>query len=207
MPLLHWSPRSPFVRKVMVALHEKGLAEQIQCIRTGVDPLIPHDAFMNVNPLSKIPTLELEDGQIFFDSHVICRWADNTGKSKTVLFPDHLIAERDEALADGLMEIAVQLLVESRLRPAELRSGAVIDAYSRKIDRALSWIESRVDALAERPIDIGHLSIGVALCYLDFRFAQEDWRGGRPKLAAWHEIFCKRPSVLATQFYDDPRPA
>lgn len=191
----------------MIALHEKGLAEQVECIRTGVDPLIPHDAFMDVNPLSKIPTLELEDGQIIFDSHVICRWADSFGKSATVLFPDHLIAERDEALGDGLMDIAVQLLVESRLRPAELRSDTMIDAYMRKIDRILNWIESRFDVLAKRPLDIGHLSIGVALCYLDFRFAQEDWRRGRMKLAAWHEIFCQRPSVLATQFHDDQRPA
>jgi glutathione S-transferase len=190
----------------MVALHEKRLAEQIQCVRTGVDPLIPHDVFMNVNPLSKIPTLELENGQILLDSHVICRWVDSAGESATVLFPDHLLAERDEALADGLMEIAVQLLVESKLRPAELRSDAVINGCTKKIDRTLSWIESHVDALAERPIDIGHLSIGVALCYLDFRFAQKDWRAGHPKLAVWHEVFCQRPSVLATQFYDDSRP-
>jgi glutathione S-transferase len=30
---LHWSPRSPFVRKVMVAAHELGLAEKIECVR------------------------------------------------------------------------------------------------------------------------------------------------------------------------------
>ncbi|SEO16152.1 Glutathione S-transferase, N-terminal domain [Gemmobacter aquatilis] len=79
MPLLHWSPRSPYVRKVMVALHEKGLAGQVETVRTHADPLIPHPGLMALNPLSKIPTLELEDGSVLFDSHVICRWADRAG--------------------------------------------------------------------------------------------------------------------------------
>ncbi len=34
--ILHWSPRSPFVRKVMIAAHELGLAGRIDCVRTVV---------------------------------------------------------------------------------------------------------------------------------------------------------------------------
>ena len=53
----------------------------------------------------------------------------------------------------------------------------------------------------------GLLSICVALCYLDFRFLDEEWRKGRPQLAVWHDEFRKRESVRATQFQDEPRPA
>jgi glutathione S-transferase len=206
MPLLHWSPRSPYVRKVMIALHEKGLIDQVTTVRTHVDPMIPLEGFMEINPLSKIPTLELEDGQVLFDSHVVCRWVDANSSVGPKLFPIDLVAERDEALGTGLLDVAVPWLVEARMRPAALRSDAMMAAYRTKVNRVLDWLERHVSDFAARPFDIGHLSIGTALCYLDFRFAAEDWRKSRPSLAAWHSEFCTRASVKATEFQDDPRP-
>lgn len=206
MPLLHWSPRSPYVRKVMVALHEKGLAGQVETVRTHADPLIPHPGLMALNPLSKIPTLELDDGSLLFDSHVICRWADRSGAVGPRLFPEDLLAERDEALGTGLLDVALPWLVEARLRPAAQRSDDMITVYRTKMNRVADWLEDHVPALEARAFDIGHLSIGVALCYLDFRFEAEAWRNGRPRLAAWHAAFAARPSVQATAFRDDPRP-
>jgi len=206
MPLLHWSPRSPYVRKVMVALHEKGLAGQVGTVRTHADPMIPHEGLMALNPLSKIPTLELEDGRVLFDSHVICHWADQNGISGPILFPGDPMAERDEALGTGLLDIALPWLVEERMRPVALRSPQMITVYRAKLNRVADWLEDHAPALMARPYDIGHLSIGVALCYLDFRFDAENWREGRPALAEWHAGFCARPSVVATGFRDDPRP-
>jgi len=31
---LHWSPRSLFVRKVMIVAHERGLVDRLDCVRT-----------------------------------------------------------------------------------------------------------------------------------------------------------------------------
>jgi glutathione S-transferase len=205
-PLLHWSPRSPYVRKVMVALHEKGLHENVAIVRTHADPLIPHEDLMALNPLSKIPTLELPDGSVLFDSHVICRWADRVSNAGPNLFPDDLAAERDEALGTGLLDVALPWLVEARLRPPTLRSDDMIAVYRTKMNRALDWLEGHVPSLEERAFDIGHISIGVALSYLDFRFEAESWRSGRPLLTAWHASFFDRSSVRATAFRDDPRP-
>ena len=39
---LHWSPRSPFVRKVMIVAHELGLADRIDCVRTVAATTKPH---------------------------------------------------------------------------------------------------------------------------------------------------------------------
>lgn len=206
MALLHWSPRSPYVRKAMVALHEKGLTDRVRTVRTHADPMIPHDGLMAVNPLSKIPTLELDEGGVLFDSHVICRWADREGRAGPRLFPENLDAERDEALGTGLLDIALSWLVESRMRPEPQRSAEMVAVYRKKLNRVADWLEGHAPALARRDFDIGHLSIGVALCYLDFRFDAEGWRNGRPRLAAWHETFCVRPSVAATAFRDDARP-
>ena len=209
MPLLHWSPRSPYVRKAMVALHEKGLADGIRTVRTQADPMIPHAGLMRINPLSKIPALELEDGRVLFDSHVICRWADGRSAAGPRLFPDGaalLDAEQDEALANGLLDIALAWLVETRMRPEGQRSAALVEVYRTKLAHVADWLDARVAELDARPFDIGHLTIGVALCYLDFRFGAEDWRHARPRLARWHEGFSARPSVQATGFRDDPRP-
>src|ERR1700719_1190260 len=78
---LHWSPRSPFVRKVMVVVHELGLADRISCVRTVAASTKPHAELMQDNPLSKIPTLVLDDGTVIYDSPVICEYLDGLGGS------------------------------------------------------------------------------------------------------------------------------
>ena len=53
---LHWSPRSPFVRKVMIVAHEVGVAGRIECVRTVAAMMKPQPDLMVDNPLSKLPT-------------------------------------------------------------------------------------------------------------------------------------------------------
>ncbi len=74
---LHWSPRSPFVRKVMIVAHERGVADRITCVRTVAETTKPHAELMKDNPLSKIPTLVLDDGMVLYDSAVICEYLDS----------------------------------------------------------------------------------------------------------------------------------
>lgn len=210
MPTLHWSPRSPYVRKAMVAIHEKGLAGQVQTVRTAVDPLIPHEDLMRINPLSKIPTLEREGLPPIFDSRVIMEWADVTGPTGPTLFPAEAEARWQtlslEAVGNGLLDVALPWLVEMRMRPEALRYDTQVEVYRRKLSSVADWLEPRIGDIAARPFDAGHIVIGVALAYIDFRFADEGWREGRPRLAAWHAGFSDRPSVVATAFRDDPRP-
>ena len=73
---LHWSPRSPFVRKVMIAAHEAGVAARIDCVRSVAASTRPHPELMRDNPLSKIPTLVCDDGVVLYDSRVICEYLD-----------------------------------------------------------------------------------------------------------------------------------
>ena len=67
MMKLYWSSRSPFVRKVMVAAHEMGLAQGIRTERVMVSAVAPNADVMAVNPLNKIPTLVLDDGSALYD--------------------------------------------------------------------------------------------------------------------------------------------
>jgi len=47
-------------------------------------------------------------------------------------------------------------------------------------------------------VTIGHVTVGCALGYLDLRFADDQWRKDRPKLAVWYESFAKRPSMASS---------
>src|SRR5204863_5159642 len=75
--LLHWSPRSPYVRKVLIAAHEVGIADRIETVRTVVAAAEPSIELMKENPQSRLPTLRLADGTVIYDSVVICEYFDS----------------------------------------------------------------------------------------------------------------------------------
>ena len=201
MMTLHWSPRSPYVRKVMVAAHELGLADRLNCVRTVVGGTTPHMDLMKENPLGKIPTLVLEDGTFLYDSPVVCEYLD-TLHSGPKLFPaagpERFTALRRQALGSGMIDMGLLLLGE-RFRPEERRSQAHMDSWTLKLQTSAAALEQEADALAASPFGIGHIAIGVALSYLDFRFDALKWRDGHPRLAAWYANFNARPSSQATQ--------
>jgi glutathione S-transferase len=202
MMKLHWSPRSPYVRKVMVVTHELGLADRIEIVRTVVGGTTPHRELMRENPLGKIPTLVLEDGTILYDSPVICEYLDtlHDGAKLFPAWPERLTALRRLALGDGMLDIALAWLGE-RFRPAERQSEPHMALWQAKLRACVDALES--EALGDGRFTIGHIAIGIALSYLDFRFADLAWREGHPRLAAWHAAFDARPSVLANLPIDD----
>lgn len=201
---LHWSSRSPFVRKVMVAAHETGLAGSIDCVRTVVAPTKPNPEVMARNPLNKLPTLVLDDGQALFDSRVIVEYLDglHTGPK---LFPAsgsaRIDALRRQALGDGILDFLLVGLSE-RARPETQQSPELKAALAVKFKAAFDHLESQADALATGPFDIGRIAIACVLGYADFRYGAENWREGRPRLAAWAETLATRPSLTATQHVD-----
>lgn len=202
---LHWSPRSPYVRKVMIAIHEMGLQDRIQTVRTVVGGTTPHLEFMKTNPLGKIPTLELPDGTAIYDSPVIMEYLDtlHTGpKLYPSAWPERLTALRRHALGQGMLDTALSLLGE-RLRPAERQSEPHMALWRTKLQACVDALEQEADALDKSGFTVGHIAIGVALGYLDFRFGNMNWRDNHPRLAAWHAIFDARPSVRANVPVDD----
>jgi glutathione S-transferase len=200
---LHWSPRSPFVRKVMIVAHERGLVDRIDCVRTVAAMTTPHAELMRDNPLSKIPTLVLDDGTALYDSPVICEYLDALD-GKPHLFPrgrePRIRALRRQALGDGFLDLLV-LARNERLReqPAEIH----LTSAALRTAAVLDHLERESDGLASSGFDIGHIAIGCALSYLDFRFAEEDWRKDHQRLAIWHDVFAARPSAEATRPVDD----
>ena len=166
---LHSNPASPYGRKVKVCAHETSLFDRLAIHNLATSAVGPDLGLVADNPLAKIPCLVLEDGGALYDSRVICEYLD-TLHSGPRLFPAGG-AERWTAWIDGQLD---------------------------KVRRGLDRLEA-VDAPGfDRRLDIGTITVGCALGYLDFRFAAIDWRSGRPILAAWYEDFAARPSMQAT---------
>ena len=198
---LHWSPKSPYVRKVMICAHEVGLVERLELVRSVAAMLKPNERLMQDNPLSKIPTLVLEDGFTLFDSVVICEYLDDLGGGS--LFPragsDKWQALRWHAFGDGLLD-ALILWRNERERETPLTS--LIDAFELKTVAALRQLDDEAQALNETPFSIGHIALGCALGYLDYRFDAFGWRSKAPRLAEWHAEVRTRASFQYTEPVD-----
>jgi glutathione S-transferase len=200
---LYWSSRSPFVRKVMVSAHEVGIADRIRTQRVVVAPNNPNIEVMQDNPLGKIPTLVFDDGTSLYDSRVICEYFDTLHDGPKLFPADPDLrwkALRRQALGDGLMDVIVLRLGEMK-RPREAQSEKHLAGFRLKAAKSLDRLEAQADS-PSGALSIGDIAVGCALAHLDFRFSADDWRAGRPNLAAWHADFSRRPSVCATEFAD-----
>jgi glutathione S-transferase len=195
---LYTSPTTPFGRKVMALILETGLAPQIEVIRVSGTPLDSGSMPLDRNPLGKIPALVLDDGAALYDSRVICRYLDDLAGSG--LYPAdrlwHVLTL--EATADGILEAALLMVYESRLRPEALQFAPWVEGQWAKIARALDSLENDWTAAVAGPLDMGQIALGCALGYLDFRHAARDWRAGHPKLAEWEAEFVLRPPMQST---------
>jgi glutathione S-transferase len=196
---LHYNVASPFVRKVMAVTIETGLAERIERVKRLPSPVAPVAELNADNPLGKVPCLLTDDGVALYDSRVICECLDSLHHGPKMFPPAgaaRWTALRRQALGDGIMDAAVLTRYETFTRPEEARWDAWIDSQKQKFRRGLDALEAESGSLDV--VDIGTLAIACALGYLDFRFADENWRARRPRLAGWFEQFAKRPSIATT---------
>jgi glutathione S-transferase len=202
---LHWSPRSPFVRKVMIFAHEVGLAGRIELVRTVVAMSQANRELLRVNPVGKIPTLVTDEGEALFDSTVICEYLDSLHAGPKY-FPqapgERWRALRWHALGDNMLDNLI-LWRNEALRPATQQSPEMLAALEAKIRSSLGFLDAEAAALGNAPISIGHVGIGTALGYLDFRFPGLAWRNGHARIAAWFDSFSQRPSIRNTLPVDD----
>jgi len=196
---LYYAAASPFVRTVMVCLHETNLINQVTIEEVAITPVSPGDTVPTKNPLGKIPALERDGGPTLYDSRVICRYLDDLATANLYPQPPMLWETLTlEATAQGIMEAAVLMVYEGRVRPEDKQYDGWLDAQWSKVSRALDAVESRWMSHLAGPLDMAQIAMACALGYLDFRHPDKDWRAGRPSLAAWEAKFAERPSMKAS---------
>ena len=197
---LYHSPTSPYVRKVMVLLHETGQLDDVTLEASSTKPTDPLAGLAAKNPLMKIPALERDDGATLYDSRVICAYLDD--RAQAGLYGSG--ARRFEILTleatgDGILDAALALTYENRLRPEEKRWEDWAEAQWRKIASACTALDTRWMSHLSGPLDIGQIAVGCALGYVDFRHGARDWRQGCEALSTWYDRFSERASMAATR--------
>jgi len=190
---------SPYARKVRIALAEK----KIEYDFVEESPWAEQTTVPTYNPLGKVPVLVLDDGTTLFDSRVIVEYLDTVSPvSRLIPEPNRqrIVVKRWEALADGICDAAVAVVLESK-RSARQQNKDWLDRQLRKIDLGLKelgnelgekvWCNGEAYSLAD-------IATGCALAYLDLRHAAIDWRAAYPNLVKLAEKLAKRPSFAET---------
>ena len=201
MTLFH-NTLSPFVRKVMVLLHETGQQDRVALQDCVLSPVSPDPALNADNPLGKIPALRLADGTVIHDSRVILEYLDHQHVGNPLIPRDGSARWRRltlASLADGIMDAAVLVRYETAMRPAQKHWDQWLDEQRNKIRRALAELEQGAIAELASHFDIAAISVACALGYLDFRHPDLQWRADNPKLATWYAEVSQRPSMRQTQ--------
>ena len=194
---LYGSPTSPYVRKARVLISEKKLRVEF----VHEDPWPADSRIPSRNPLGKVPALEIEPGNYLFDSTLVVHYLDHVD-GKTLTPRDaagYWQTQWWQALGNGILDAAVARVLETR-RPEDKRMDDKVEREQDRIHRATSTAEGRFRGgsyLVGSRFTLADLVLGVAMQYVDFRYAH-DWRSKCPKLAEWHEGIVARPSFQET---------
>lgn len=209
---LYWTPASPFVRKVMVAAIELGLDQRIEIRPTywphnwGFQTVELEPDFMAANPVARIPTLVTDDGVALVESNLICEHLQSLNEAKPLLPKTGTArwqALRVLGIADGALEAMIARRAEL-LRNGVNQSDEFIGKLRDRIARCLDSLENEIETF-NGALSLSQISAGIACSYMDFRYPADEWRKGRARLAAWHETFAKRPSMMKTEAAETPQ--
>lgn len=191
---------SPYVRKAKVAIAEKGVA----CDYVAASPRDPQSGVSAANPLSKVPTLVLDDGTAIYDSSVIIEYVDGLAPAPKLIpdaFADRIAVKRWEALGNGVIDASVNIMHNRRL-PAEKRQGADYETRQmQKIEAALALVDKTVAAaefVHAARFGLGDVVCGAALGYLDRVLAEFDWRARYANLKRYAARLAARPAFAST---------
>lgn len=202
---LLYQTHSPHARKVLVAAHETGLAGTLQVIHHETSPTRRNEEVFALNPLGKVPVLICDDGTVLFDSNVICEYLDGLHAGERLIPQDaaeRWQALRLQALAQGMADAGIAMRWEAERRPPSLRWPDMHEAQLQKIAAGCDFVERELGLGA--PVGIGGIALATALSWIEFRDLYP-FGVGRPRLSAWYQEFCRRPSMLVTTLSGDTR--
>lgn len=194
---LFYTKRSPFARKVIVAIKEKGLENHFTLELVDLKNK-PAD-LLATNPLGKIPALKLDDGTGLIDSPVICDYVDSLDKALRLIpksGPKRFKVLHLEALADGMCEAAIAVFYQ---RDSGNPDQAVVDKNIATLHRAFESLQNaHIKTIRAKRITLAPIAVASALGYIAFRLPELAWEKKYKKLARWYVAFSERPSMKST---------
>lgn len=191
---------SPYVRKISVMLLEKGITfEFVNDVPWEATTHVP-----DFNPLGKVPALVSTQGEVFYNSPVVAGYLELLGAGPAFLPADPMEALRVrqlEALADGVTDAAVAVLLESR-RPAEKQDEQWLLRQRDKVNRGLDALEKHAaqgGLLGGEMLNLADVAVGCCIGYLNFRRLAPNWCVNRPALVRLAERLFARESFVRTE--------
>ncbi|MDQ3215583.1 MAG: glutathione S-transferase family protein [Pseudomonadota bacterium] len=191
---------SPYVRRVAISLKLAGL----QFSRDTRSVFADAEEMRRINPLGRIPSLVLDDGEVLIDSGAILDYIDELIGPERSLLPAHGASRRKAlriiALATGAIDKAGAVAYERMLRPPET-------IYMPWIGRCLTQLASALAALDALPLTPWYfgarpmqpdITVGVMLGYLELRVADAFPAGRYPALETLTAACQALPEFAAT---------
>lgn len=201
---LLYQTHSPYARKVLVFLHEAGLAGRVAVEHHETSPTNANDAVFALNPLGKVPVLLRPGLPPLFDSDVICAYLDALHDGPALIPPAgeaRWRALKLQAVAQGLADAGIALRWETVRRPEPLRYAPLRAGYEKKLVESYRWLDRAIVQAGD--VDIGQIALATALDWLEFR----DLPSFRDcaRLSGWFDGFAVRPSMQATPLSGETR--
>jgi glutathione S-transferase len=201
---LLYTVNSPYARKVRIVAAEK----HIDLTLTEVVLTDPNCPVSQYNPLGKVPVLVMEDGEALYDSRVIVEFLDHRTPVAHLIPQDNtskILVRRWEALADGVCDAAVAVMLEQR-KPESQQSSAYVEKHMGKVLAGLTVLDNDLHKkkwCVNETFSLADIALGCMLGYFDLRYKQLRWEGKSwqekfPNLAKHYGVLVKRPSFKQT---------
>ena len=211
MPTLHGIPLSPFVRKVRVALFEKGVAHDLNPV-VPLPPANDDPQFRAMSPLGKIPAYQDGDFAIS-DSSIILNYLDAVEPNPKLIPDDPQARARalwfeelgDSRLAEGVGPVFRERIVHPKLMNLPTDEAVIQTALTETLPPLLAYLEGQLsddEALVGGRFSIA--DIGICSMFRQFQMAGESVDAAKyPKLAAYVERILARPSFKTAADEED----
>ena len=197
---LYLNATSPYARLVRIVLMEKGLADAVTL--KWCDPWADDADLLKANSAGRIPALVTEEGTTLSESMLIAVYLDGVSPNKPMIPQDSLgDVLHLSGLGQNLMDAAFTTVIARKHYGNEIDDSVLGQRRSRAIQRLLKQLNSELgEKQRTSPINLGEISIAVALDYLAFRLPEVNWKEEYPRIQAWHAGVTARASFEQTVF-------
>lgn len=193
---LYYSKSSPFARKVQITAAVLGIKKKMELIPTDV--FIPPADFRKINPLIKVPALEMDSGEMLVNSPFICQYLAQTTPGGHKIFPlgpDLWPALNIQAIADGGTDACVARRWEAHIRAPDKFDSKFDRRQQEKVKNALEFFESNLFHFSRTELTIKEISLICFVDYILFRFAHENLDNEFPRTFAFVKKWNENPLV------------
>jgi len=191
---------SPFVRRVAITLHHYGMPFARNAISVFGDAA----AMARINPLVRIPSLVLDDGEVLVESGAILDYLDELAGPRALSprsGPDRRQVLQVMAVATGTIDKCGAVVYERHFHPPDHVNQEWVARLKGQVHGGMRWLETRLsgDWFFAGKLSQADIAAGVLLGYLNLRL-QEVLREGRyPKLEALSKRCEALPAFIAAQ--------